>query len=64
MPERSGPRYIAEQGTDGRWLVVDRGEHRTRRLAIAVVDDERTAQDNAGALSTGDDRDRQPPRAR
>lgn len=54
MPERSGPRYIAEQGTDGRWLVVDRGEHRTGRLAIAVVNDERTAQENADALSTGD----------
>jgi hypothetical protein len=49
------PRYVVEPGTDGSWLIVDRGEDRTGRRAIERLTDEPTARHEAGALAQLED---------
>lgn len=56
MPEQPGPRYVVEQTSDGRWLVVDRGDDRRGRHAVDdPYDDEELARLDADALSNGED---------
>lgn len=56
VPEQSGPRYVVEPATDGRWLVVDRGDDRRGRHAVDdPYDDEELARLDADALSAGED---------
>jgi hypothetical protein len=38
------PRYAVEPGTDGSWLIVDRGEDRTGRRAIERLTDQQHAR--------------------
>lgn len=49
------PRYVVEPGTDGSWLVVDRGGDRTGRRAIGRFIDEQDARGEARVLSHGED---------
>jgi hypothetical protein len=49
------PRYVVELGTDGSWLIVDRGEDRAGRRAIERLADEQHARREAGALTQLED---------
>ena len=48
------PRYAVEPGTDGSWLIVDRGEDRTGRRAIERLTDQQRAHHEADSLSRMD----------
>lgn len=55
MQQNHGPRYTVEPGTDGSWLVVDRGADLQQRRAIGRYEhrqDAQDAQDEAAALSS------------
>ncbi|MGW3958496.1 hypothetical protein ACWED2_01660 [Amycolatopsis sp. NPDC005003] len=49
------PRYVVEPGTDGSWLIVDRGEDRAGRRAIERLTDEPAARREAEALARLED---------
>lgn len=48
-------RYRVEQGTDGSWLVVDRGSDRTQRTAISRESSADSAHQEARTLTALDD---------
>lgn len=50
-----GGRYCVERGTDGSWLVVDRGADRRQRTAISRAASEATAREEADTLSELED---------
>jgi hypothetical protein len=49
------PRYVVEPGTDGSWLIVDRGEDRTGRRAIERLTDQQHARREADTLAQLED---------
>jgi hypothetical protein len=51
----SPPRYIVEPGTDGSFLLVDRGADRNQRVAVEQFGDASDARSEAAALSSLED---------
>jgi hypothetical protein len=49
------PRYTAEAGTDGSFLLVDHGQDRAQRIAIERFTDASEARDEAATLSSLDE---------
>ena len=51
QPSQDRPRYVVEQGTDGSWLLIDRGPDGQQRRAIERMEDKQTALEEADTLS-------------